>query len=353
MNAPANIPTEATTTRHDGWTPDRRRTFLELLAEGHTVEAACAHVGKSRVTAYALRRRDPGFALAWSAAVLRARDTVADMLTSRAIDGQVDTLTRADGTTITRHRYDNRLGLALLARLDRLAAQPAVSDLGPPDEAAMRAAAHAFDALVDLVGQGDLDADAVAAFIEPQIRKLRKLCDPDRMRGREEDAEEAGDDEADEGDAVPKHPQTDELCKLHTASGNFPEEPHPSVAFGSSLPLPGEREGARTAEPSGKGEVLPSARPRRKRVSRELCKLRTDEPAYDPGADPPLDAETGRPRIWYREGYGQYHTDLPPPPDFRRYQHGRFGQEGYWRVLSLAELERQKERDPATPASSP
>src|SRR3569833_2239978 len=112
MNAPATIPTKTTTTRHDGWTADRRRNFLELMAEGRAIEAACTHVGMSKVTAYALRRRDPGFALAWGAAVLRARDIVADTLTSRALDGQVDTLTRADGAVFTRHRHDNRLGLA-------------------------------------------------------------------------------------------------------------------------------------------------------------------------------------------------------------------------------------------------
>jgi len=94
-------PAKACALRHDGWTPDRRRAFLEALAEGSTVEAACAHVGMSRVTAYALRRRDSGFALAWGAAVLRARDAVVDMLTSRAFDGQADTVTRADGTTVT------------------------------------------------------------------------------------------------------------------------------------------------------------------------------------------------------------------------------------------------------------
>jgi len=182
MHAPANLPALPTdTTRHDGWTNDRRRLFLESLAEGHPVESACAHVGMSKVSAYALRRRDPGFALAWSAATLRARDALADLLTSRAINGQTETVTRDDGTVITRHRYDNRLAIALLRRLDRLAGQPETSELGQPDEAAARGVAHDFDAFVDLVQDADVAPQAIEEFVEPRIRKLRKLCSASRV----------------------------------------------------------------------------------------------------------------------------------------------------------------------------
>jgi len=182
MNAPANLPASPTdASRHDGWTQDRRRLFLESLAEGHPVESACAHAGIGKVSAYALRRRDPGFALAWSAATLRARDALADLLTSRAVNGQTETVTRDDGTVITRHRYDNRLALALLARLDRLAAQPDTSELGQPHEAAARGVAHDFDAFVDLVQDTDVEPQAIDAFVEPRLRKLRKLCSASRV----------------------------------------------------------------------------------------------------------------------------------------------------------------------------
>ena len=75
MNAP--VPTKSTAIRHDRWTPDRRRNFLDRVAEGHTVDAACAHVGMSKVTAYALRRRDSGFALAWHSTGAGERNTSA------------------------------------------------------------------------------------------------------------------------------------------------------------------------------------------------------------------------------------------------------------------------------------
>jgi len=183
MNAPAKFPALATsrpTPRHDGWSPERRRIFLECVADGHTIEAACAHVGMSKASVYALRRRDAGFALAWSGAALRARDTVADVLMSRAIDGQVDTWTRADGTEVRRHRYDNRLALALLRRLDKLAAHPDTYDIKQPEEAAVRGVAHDFDAFLDLLengndGEGAADAAAIGAFVDARIRQLRLL----------------------------------------------------------------------------------------------------------------------------------------------------------------------------------
>lgn len=238
MNAPARvsaaaarpigaIPAEAAAapenTRIDGWTAERRVTFLGALAEGHTVEAACGCVGLSVASAYALRRRAGGeaFALGWRAACLLARDRLADILTSRAIDGQVDTYTRADGTSVTRHRHDNRLATALLSRLDRLAASepppaaaatPAGSKSAAPvpapapvpdfeDAEAARLVAGDFAGFLDLVAD-DGDADAVADFLgeahalrNPQLPQLRRF-----RKGREwlADNEDLIDDVADE-----------------------------------------------------------------------------------------------------------------------------------------------------------
>ena len=59
--------------RRDGWTPERRRQFLELLAAGTDVRRACGRVGLSREGAYRLRRRDCGFARAWDGARRSAR----------------------------------------------------------------------------------------------------------------------------------------------------------------------------------------------------------------------------------------------------------------------------------------
>jgi hypothetical protein len=138
------------TLRHDGWTPDRQRDFLERIADGYTVGVACRIVGMTPGSAYALRRRAGGavFALGWRAANLVARDHVAERLLARAMDGQTETITRADGSVVERHRYDNRLACSMLARLDREA-----DSAGPADAAAARLIAGEFDAYLDLVAK--------------------------------------------------------------------------------------------------------------------------------------------------------------------------------------------------------
>lgn len=64
--------------RHDGWTRERRRRFLEFLAAGRDISLACRGTGLSRQAAYKLRRRDPAFAREWGAALQRARDASAN-----------------------------------------------------------------------------------------------------------------------------------------------------------------------------------------------------------------------------------------------------------------------------------
>jgi hypothetical protein len=111
--------------RHDGWTPERKALFLDDLAVRGNVRAACARVGMSRDTAYRLRRRDALFARGWDAALLLARDSVAETLGDRAINGIEEEVWHRGELMGTRRRYDTRLLLAHVARLDKLAEQQA------------------------------------------------------------------------------------------------------------------------------------------------------------------------------------------------------------------------------------
>lgn len=189
--------------RHDGWTPDRQRLFLESLAEGHSVEAACRIVGMSHQSAYAFRRRAGGqaFALGWAAARLIARESIADALLVRAIDGQVETITRDDGRRVERHRYDNRLAAQMLHRLDRLAEDQAKDGT----HALARAAAAQFDAYLDsLPGQCLADADGnVPAPQLPQLCLLGALgpraADQDEREDDYDDEDEDDDDNHPDG----------------------------------------------------------------------------------------------------------------------------------------------------------
>lgn len=123
---PADIPAPAS--YH--WIPALQRDFLDHLAATGSVRIAALRVSMSPSAAYQLRRRPEGaaFALGWAAALLIARDRLADELLDRAIYGVEETTERlaetdADAETqrsfTKRRRHIPSLGLAMLARLDR------------------------------------------------------------------------------------------------------------------------------------------------------------------------------------------------------------------------------------------
>jgi hypothetical protein len=109
------------TSRRDGWSPERKLRFLDRLAASGNVRAACAAVGMSRETAYALRRRDALFARGWAAALLLAREAGAELLADMATEGIVEEVWYRGELMGTRRRFDARLLLAHVARLDKLA----------------------------------------------------------------------------------------------------------------------------------------------------------------------------------------------------------------------------------------
>lgn len=112
--------------RHDGWTPERKTRFLDSLANKGNVGLACAKAGLSREAAYRLRRREPMFARAWKAAQAQARDRSIDVLEDRAIDGVEERIYYRGELIDTCRRYDSRLLLAHIGRLDRIADDEAV-----------------------------------------------------------------------------------------------------------------------------------------------------------------------------------------------------------------------------------
>jgi hypothetical protein len=111
--------------RHDGWTAERKVVFLEHLAARGNVRAACARAQMSREAAYKLRRRDGLFARGWDAALLLAREATAEIIGDRAIDGIEEEVWHRGELVGTRRRYDTRLMLAHMARLDKLAEERA------------------------------------------------------------------------------------------------------------------------------------------------------------------------------------------------------------------------------------
>jgi hypothetical protein len=105
------------------WTPALERSFVECLSETGSVTEACKSVSMSRRAAYDRKRKAAGlaFRIGWDAAVLLARDVVADELLDRALAGQwTETIRDKETGQTRRFAQDRRLGLALLTRLDRM-----------------------------------------------------------------------------------------------------------------------------------------------------------------------------------------------------------------------------------------
>lgn len=101
------------------FTSDRRVRFLHLLAVSGNVRRACADVGVSPQSAYVHKRRDAAFSHGWDAALLLARDAAEEMLAERALNGTRETIFYRGEAVGHRVRFDARLLLAHIARLDR------------------------------------------------------------------------------------------------------------------------------------------------------------------------------------------------------------------------------------------
>lgn len=123
---------------------ERQVVFLSALAAGGAARRAVRAAGISHQTAYRMRRANPAFRLAWDAAMLAARAVAEDVLAVRAIEGVEEKVFYHGEEVATRRRFDSRLLLAHLARLDRLTAN-----------AATHAFAEDFEAALDRFARGE------------------------------------------------------------------------------------------------------------------------------------------------------------------------------------------------------
>lgn len=101
-----------------GWSAERQRLFLTVLAETGSVHLASAAARLSARSAYALRARSPDFARAWNTAEQIAVGRLSALAFDRAINGRVEQV-YSEGTLIAEKRLPNdKLLMWLLARLD-------------------------------------------------------------------------------------------------------------------------------------------------------------------------------------------------------------------------------------------
>lgn len=113
---PAFTPVPRRCQRHDGWTPERQRRFIEALADLGSVEAAARAVDMSSVGAYQLRRQ-PGageFRAAWEAALALGIQRIEDVAMDRALNGTEEPVYSYGKLIGTRIKHNDRLLMFML-----------------------------------------------------------------------------------------------------------------------------------------------------------------------------------------------------------------------------------------------
>ncbi len=97
--------------RHDGWTPERQRNFIEALADLGSVRAAAHAINMTPEGAYLLRRHTEAgeFRKAWEAAMENSGDSISN---SNPSSGSASALTSCFPATQFRCRNPHRLAAA-------------------------------------------------------------------------------------------------------------------------------------------------------------------------------------------------------------------------------------------------
>jgi hypothetical protein len=124
--------------RFDGWTEEKQRRFIEVLADTGLVSHAAKAVGMTRESANRLRRspRAAAFSRAWDAARHHAGAALEDLAFERAIEGVEQNVFNEYGEVIcTKRVYNDRLLTFLLRHLKpERYARDALSAPPPPLE---------------------------------------------------------------------------------------------------------------------------------------------------------------------------------------------------------------------------
>lgn len=167
--------------RLDGWTEEKQRRFIEVLADTGLVSAAAKAVGMSREGANRLRRSPHGaaFARAWDAARHHAGGALEDLAFERAVEGVEHNVYDENGEVVcTKRAYNVRLLMWLLSRLKperyggSAAERAQLPQLGqtaeppPPPELALEASLRALEPPLPAPPEQLLDPDTLEDELE-------------------------------------------------------------------------------------------------------------------------------------------------------------------------------------------
>jgi hypothetical protein len=154
--------------RYDGWTEEKQRRFIEVLADTGIVSVAAKAVGMSRESANRLRRSPDGaaFARAWDAARQYAGSVLEDIAFERAIEGVEHNVYDEYGEVVcTKRVYNDRLLQFLLKalkpeRYGHAAAANAEPPASPP-EALLDASLRAMEPILPAPPEQLLDPETL------------------------------------------------------------------------------------------------------------------------------------------------------------------------------------------------
>ncbi|HEY0013762.1 MAG TPA: hypothetical protein VGB79_13025 [Allosphingosinicella sp.] len=102
--------------RHDGWTPERQRGFIDRLTVTGSVARSARAVGMSPQSADTLRKhaQAASFARAWEQALANGRSFQRDVAIRRSLEGETIPIVYKGKLLGQRVRHDNRLAVAVL-----------------------------------------------------------------------------------------------------------------------------------------------------------------------------------------------------------------------------------------------
>jgi hypothetical protein len=299
--------------RHDGLTPERQTILLSVLAACGVVADACRAAGISRDTAYNFRNSPRGhaFALAWDAAILLARRPVSDELMSRAMNGCIERIYRNGELWGERHRHDNRLAMAVLARLDRQ-----VADMGE-GIAAARAIGQDWESFLAIVEAGGEEAGAFLAARAPAQK------DPEAAK----DVESAA-------------AMLAKLKLLHLHREGRAHEIRTADLDPARMDDWTDEQWLRADLSGFLARLAPEDWPEQATDALEAglhgkCRSRQVYLELNPGSG--VGQAGDRFSIWEDEEEEMWMTDYPPPDGFSGFESGQWGDDRYRRALSAEE----------------
>lgn len=123
-------PVERARVRHDGWTVERQRIFLVVLAETGCISEACGQAGVSSRSAYRLRQHPDAkaFADAWDQALRLATLRLTTIAFERAVKGTVREFWRQGERVGETRAPSDKLLMYLLTQLLPRGAEPSRLD---------------------------------------------------------------------------------------------------------------------------------------------------------------------------------------------------------------------------------